>query len=191
MLFHCRLRTTLSHSAPPPAVPCAPPTAPATRKWAGAETWRNCQSISINRCHPGQLSVAAEPPFQTIQPPHHYSSCLDSLTSATLPCAPAHWLASEARCTPDGRFWCLRCDCPRHRTGLSCEREVDDVDAVCKLYSGWGLGDCLKQDQHHCVNACNGRGRCIGGFCQCQPGGMWAGEQASTKGAAGDAVYAG
>ncbi len=62
-----------------------------------------------------------------------------------------------------------RCDCPRHRGGEQCEKELD-VEAVCRRHA-IRREDCRAESAKLCVNGCNARGACIGGFCHCQPGG--------------------
>jgi hypothetical protein len=68
--------------------------------------------------------------------------------------------------------WPHRCDCPRHRAGEQCERELD-VEEVCRKHA-IRREDCRADNPKLCVNGCNGRGACIGGFCHCSPGG-WRG----------------
>ncbi len=41
---------------------------------------------------------------------------------------------------------------------------------ACHRYSV-RLEDCRAEKQQMCVNACNDRGTCLGGFCHCQKGG--------------------
>lgn len=40
---------------------------------------------------------------------------------------------------------------------------------LCARY-GHTLASCSRVDAAGCVNGCNGRGRCVGGFCHCRPG---------------------
>jgi hypothetical protein len=61
-----------------------------------------------------------------------------------------------------------RCDCPRHRAGEQCERELDSEEACKKHFVP--AGECLAHNPRLCLNGCNARGACIGGFCHCQPG---------------------
>lgn len=60
-----------------------------------------------------------------------------------------------------------RCDCPPNRTGGACEQPSDDF---CNSYRTKKSGVCAGDAQEHCLNACNGRGRCTIGFCHCQEG---------------------
>ena len=61
-----------------------------------------------------------------------------------------------------------RCDCPWNYTGPACSRLFDgfcidrrDLPPV---------NTCTMGDPTLCVNACNKRGKCMGGFCHCEPG---------------------
>lgn len=63
-----------------------------------------------------------------------------------------------------------RCDCPKHRTGSSCEKQAGWRQM--RMCSKDGkLEECLQDGLFPCLNACNGRGQCMGGWCKCQRGG--------------------
>ncbi|KAL6761691.1 acetylglucosaminyltransferase [Haematococcus lacustris] len=81
-----------------------------------------------------------------------------------VPCAGA---ACPDGCTTYGTCYepLGRCDCPWNRTGPACQQ----------LHKGYCLrvpevNTCSDDHPSLCVNACNQRGRCMGGFCHCQPG---------------------
>jgi hypothetical protein len=68
-----------------------------------------------------------------------------------------------------------RCDCPRHRSGAACEIDhaADEAGAkeVCKKYSFIDINLCMDtmSSRGACLNDCNGRGTCVGGWCHCRP----------------------
>ncbi|GIL87530.1 hypothetical protein Vretifemale_15566 [Volvox reticuliferus] len=64
-----------------------------------------------------------------------------------------------------------RCDCPKNRTGPSCmdaaDRSLLRVRCAKALYPS--IMECTKSELS-CLNNCNRKGECIGGWCHCQPG---------------------
>jgi len=68
-----------------------------------------------------------------------------------------------------------RCDCPRHRTGAACEvnHAADEAGAkeVCGKYLFHKSEKCasISTAPGACLNDCNGRGACVGGWCHCRP----------------------
>jgi len=63
-----------------------------------------------------------------------------------------------------------RCDCPRHLSGEDCSVETSDVKGLCNQYGYKNVKDCFDPHVELCLNACNGRGKCTGSFCKCDPG---------------------
>lgn len=63
-----------------------------------------------------------------------------------------------------------RCDCPWNRTGAAC---LDHSKGFCiRRPDGANIIDtCTEGHPTLCLNACNGRGKCMGGFCHCDKGG--------------------
>ncbi|MEW5317115.1 MAG: hypothetical protein WDW38_008443 [Sanguina aurantia] len=63
-----------------------------------------------------------------------------------------------------------RCDCPIFRTGPACAELLPDAQGVCKAAGlSWDACTGIKQVAP-CLNSCNLRGTCVGGFCHCLPG---------------------
>ncbi|KAG2424369.1 hypothetical protein HXX76_014578 [Chlamydomonas incerta] len=88
--------------------------------------------------------------------------------------APSRPSRCPGRCTEFGTCneELARCDCPIGRNGTDCSEEVPSGPAlqqVCARY-GHTLASCSRVDAAGCVNGCNSRGRCVGGFCHCRPG---------------------
>ncbi|KAG2452459.1 hypothetical protein HYH02_002701 [Chlamydomonas schloesseri] len=95
----------------------------------------------------------------------------DSSSDGSLASRPSR---CPGRCTEFGTCneELARCDCPIGRNGTDCSEEVPSGPAlqqVCARY-GHTLASCTRVDAAGCVNGCNGRGRCVGGFCHCRPG---------------------
>ncbi len=67
---------------------------------------------------------------------------------------------------------CPRCDCPLSRNGTDCSTEVPkpELQLVCSKHGHTSATCSRTSEPGMCVNACNGRGKCIGGFCHCKPG---------------------
>jgi len=67
-----------------------------------------------------------------------------------------------------------RCDCPRHRSGPTCEvnhaRDKAGIEELCDKYSFIGT-TCMKNTSSSgtCLNDCNQRGTCVNGWCHCRP----------------------
>lgn len=59
-----------------------------------------------------------------------------------------------------------RCDCPWNYTGPSCQDPNPEGFCLRRLE----VNTCVDGHPSLCVNACNGRGECKGGFCHCKPG---------------------
>jgi hypothetical protein len=62
-----------------------------------------------------------------------------------------------------------RCDCPRHLTGPDCSEKVS-FRKGCKQMGFSSLEACTQETPLHCLNLCSDRGKCLAGWCQCQPG---------------------
>ncbi|GLC58436.1 hypothetical protein PLESTB_001358800 [Pleodorina starrii] len=81
-----------------------------------------------------------------------------------------------------------RCDCPRHRDGPNCGELVKGaaLQKRCTQQGYDDLKECLNRNQS-CINGCNQRGQCVGGFCHCAPG-FYGSECALSLGRGGDRV---
>jgi hypothetical protein len=80
---------------------------------------------------------------------------------------PKGWSASTRSPWPE-----CRCDCPLGRNGTDCSIQLTGaaLTALCTHF-GHTLASAARNDPAAvCVNACNFRGTCAGGFCHCQPG---------------------
>ncbi|KXZ44080.1 hypothetical protein GPECTOR_74g694 [Gonium pectorale] len=66
---------------------------------------------------------------------------------------------------------CRPCDCPRHRGGPACEveLELEPLNQRCHKMGYPGLESCVSE-ANKCFNGCQGRGKCVAGFCHCRPG---------------------
>ena len=66
-----------------------------------------------------------------------------------------------------------RCDCPKHLSGPSCSQDITSSRSqtwqTCKAF-GHLVKTCFTENLSLCLNQCNHRGRCISGFCHCNPG---------------------
>jgi hypothetical protein len=63
-----------------------------------------------------------------------------------------------------------RCDCPWNMTGDACN-EHNPAGFCLRRSDGAGfVNTCTDGDPSLCLNACNKRGQCKGGFCHCSPG---------------------
>jgi hypothetical protein len=62
-----------------------------------------------------------------------------------------------------------RCDCPWNYTGPACQT-LHAGFCVKRLGVDNPINTCKDGNPTLCVNACNGRGDCKGGFCHCKPG---------------------
>lgn len=62
-----------------------------------------------------------------------------------------------------------RCDCPWNYTGPACQEHFAGF-CVKRLGVDNPINTCKDGHPSLCVNACNGRGDCKGGFCHCKPG---------------------
>ena len=84
---------------------------------------------------------------------------------------PLHASKCPAACTQHGTCHeeLGRCDCPLGRSGPDCSVEEAGFAALCAKYGHSGA-TCAKADPSLCINACNFRGKCAGGFCHCKPG---------------------
>ncbi len=63
-----------------------------------------------------------------------------------------------------------RCDCLRNMTGPACDEPVPALARACKHYGFFSVEECVAETPLRCLNACNGRGKCYGGWCHCQEG---------------------
>ncbi len=61
--------------------------------------------------------------------------------------------------------WRCRCDCPWNRTGADCSKHFQGF-----CLSRADVDTCGDDHPALCLNGCQGRGKCMGGFCHCQPG---------------------
>ncbi|KXZ41223.1 hypothetical protein GPECTOR_636g743 [Gonium pectorale] len=61
------------------------------------------------------------------------------------------------------------CECPLIRHGPDCSIPLPDPLPACKANSH-NAASCFSTSRSLCLNGCNGRGWCEGGFCHCQPG---------------------
>ncbi|KAG2484203.1 hypothetical protein HYH03_016938 [Edaphochlamys debaryana] len=88
-----------------------------------------------------------------------------------VPTAPG-WSADKDKCAPGCTVHGTcnqelgRCDCPRGRTGADCSTPLA---TSCRQYCQHE-GQCIRFIREWCINECNGRGTCMGGFCHCWPG---------------------
>lgn len=62
-----------------------------------------------------------------------------------------------------------RCDCPWNRTGTAC-RQLHKGFCVDRRNVDNPVNTCNEDDPALCVDGCNGRGKCMGGFCHCRGG---------------------
>ena len=70
-----------------------------------------------------------------------------------------------------GLHWVRRrCDCPWNYTGPACDQPFKGFCVKRQEAFDHFLNTCTSGEPTLCVNACNGRGKCMGGFCHCQPG---------------------
>ncbi|GLC47762.1 hypothetical protein PLESTB_000023000 [Pleodorina starrii] len=65
-----------------------------------------------------------------------------------------------------------RCDCPLGRTGPDCSTLVPEPDLtrLCAAHGHTNVTCGRELEPAMCLNACNFRGRCVGGVCHCTPG---------------------
>ncbi|KAG2427045.1 hypothetical protein HXX76_012561 [Chlamydomonas incerta] len=88
-----------------------------------------------------------------------------------VPRAPG-WTPERERCAPGCYLHGTcnqelgRCDCPRGRQGPDCSEQLA---TSCREYCQHD-GQCHRVIREWCINECNGRGSCVGGFCHCWPG---------------------
>mmetsp|Transcript_36676 Transcript_36676/g.92646 ORF Transcript_36676/g.92646 Transcript_36676/m.92646 type:complete len:581 (-) Transcript_36676:360-2102(-) len=63
-----------------------------------------------------------------------------------------------------------RCDCPRTHTGPDCSTPLDSrkLTILCHKLLFKDSEECTRD--YSCLNACNMRGKCMAGWCHCQPG---------------------
>ncbi|GIL72460.1 hypothetical protein Vretifemale_2822 [Volvox reticuliferus] len=62
-----------------------------------------------------------------------------------------------------------RCECPLLWYGLDCSVPFPKPKEQCAAYAH-SFMSCGSNDRSQCLNSCNGRGSCDGGFCNCYPG---------------------
>ncbi len=92
-------------------------------------------------------------------------ACLHAPRALGLPCADG--CAQHGTCNEE----LGRCDCPKHRDGPSCGRELSltELASRCRSLAFQGVESCVS-NANACLMGCHGRGECVAGFCHCKPG---------------------
>ncbi|KAG2488240.1 hypothetical protein HYH03_013231 [Edaphochlamys debaryana] len=90
--------------------------------------------------------------------------CTSGAPTAAKPCAPG--CTERGVCNPE----LGRCDCHRNFTGDSCSEPIKSLSRSCKHHGFPSVEDCVQLTPYRCLNNCNERGTCYGGWCHCQEG---------------------